>query len=118
MKTLLTTFVLMLALCFTLAAADYAGSWKLDFDIAGVNGTHNLSVTQDGNNLTGTVKTPDGDQKLTGSVDGETVKFEYDVLYNGEKYHLVFKGKMDGEALKGDMDAGVAVGTFTAKKDK
>jgi hypothetical protein len=103
---------LMLAM-LPLAAADLTGKWNVDLDIAGNQFKPVFVLKQDGAAVTGTVLFNEEETPLKGTVDGESVKLEYDTVYNGEKYHLVYTGKLDAEgSIQGDTDAG----TFVAKR--
>lgn len=114
MKTLIA---LLLLAVMPAAAADLTGTWNIDIDIAGMQFKAVVEMKQDGKDLAGTVKTGEDTKPVKGTVDGEAVKFEYDTLYNGDTYHLVYTGKLDGDAaLKGEVDATAAQGVFVAKK--
>lgn len=100
------------------AAADLSGTWNIDLDIAGMQFKVVWELKHEGNELSGTVKMgSDETRPVKGAVNGEAVKVEYDTVYEGQTYHLVYTGKLDGDsAMKGETDAGAAAGTFSGKK--
>lgn len=118
MKKLLALIVLAAGLTvMPTLAADLTGTWNIDLDIAGMQFKPVVVLKHDGKDLTGTVKMGEETKPLKGTVDGEAVKFEYDTVYNGDTYHLVYTGKLDGDAaIKGEVDATAAQGVFVAKK--
>ncbi len=109
--------VLMALAAMPALASDLSGTWNVELDIAGMLFKPVLELKHEGAELTGTIKTGDESMPVKGSVDGEAVKFEYDTVYEGQTYHLIYTGKLDGDStIKGETDATAAVGTFVAKK--
>lgn len=97
--------------------ADLSGTWNVDLEIAGMQFKPVWELKQEGAEITGTVRMGEETKPVKGTVTGEAVKIEYDTVYEGQTYHLVYTGKLDGEAaMKGEADAGAAVGVFAAKK--
>ena len=116
MKKLLLLMTLAVA---PMLASDLTGTWSVDLDIAGMLFKPVWVLKHDGEALTGKVKMPgeEAEREVKGSVTGEAVKIEYDTVYEGQTYHLVYSGKLDGEAvIKGDVDATAAQGVFTARR--
>jgi hypothetical protein len=115
MKTLIAALFLMLPL----AAADVSGDWKLEGDIAGNPVNPVCTLKQDGANLEGVCKHPDQEAPIAikGQVDGDKVKWGYEIEHNGTKYQLLYTATLESEtAMKGTVDAGVAAGDFKATK--
>ncbi|MBI5086814.1 MAG: hypothetical protein HZB13_19730 [Acidobacteria bacterium] len=114
------SFAMMLCLmALPLAAADVTGDWKVEGEIAGNPVTPTCTLKQEGAKLSGACKSELGESALKGEVDGEKVKFEYEIDYNGTKYLLTYSATLDSaNSMKGTVDAGVASGAFTAKKEK
>ncbi len=96
------------------ARADISGEWAFEVEIAGNTGTPTFTFEQDGEKLTGTYNGQFGEADLKGTVKGDKVEFSFELQAGAT---AVYKGKLDGETMKGDCDyAGQAEGTWTAKK--
>lgn len=112
--------LLLMTLAVTpMLASDLTGTWNVELDIAGMLFKPVWVLKHDGAALSGTVKMPgeEAEREVKGTVTDEAVKIEYDTVYEGQTYHLVYTGKLDGEAaMKGDVDATAAQGVFTAKR--
>ena len=112
-------FLTMLLAVLPALGGDLTGTWNFELDIAGMLFKPVMELKHEGASLTGSVKMPgeEAAREVKGTVDGEAVKLEYDTEYEGQTYHLVYTGKLDGDgAMKGDVDATAAQGAFTAKK--
>ena len=98
----------LLALAFTLLAADATGKWT--FEMAGRNGqTRQMTITlkQDGDTLTGSVpgmgRGGQGGQETpitNGKVDGDHVTFEVHREFNGNEMVQKFDGTISGDEMK------------------
>jgi hypothetical protein len=122
MKTLLLTAAAAALLAPGIAgAADLTGSWKLDLDIAGMQYHATCDVKQDAAMmLTGTCSGTDADPKpvpMTGAVDGQNVKFAYDITYEGNPMHVAYTGTTSSDtAMAGAVDVQIAQGTWKGAK--
>jgi len=119
MRKLLATSCLAIAATLSLSAADSSGVWTLAGDIAGNAIAATCTLTEAAAALTGTCKSEQGDSKVTGSSDGQKVKFQYDIDVQGMTFTLIYDGTLDagGKDMKGSVEVpGAATGTFTAKK--
>jgi hypothetical protein len=89
-------------------AGAIAGAWNLTIEAP--NQTYHPSVTfaQDGEKLTGTFKTEDGNEVkvMNGSLKGDAVSFAIDLTIGGMDLHLDFTGKRNEKGLKGDLHVG------------
>jgi hypothetical protein len=101
------------------SAADLTGDWHITGEISGNALDSKCGFKQDTAKLTGVCKTAEGaEHPFAGEVKEESVVFHYDVDYQGTTYTLTYTGKLESEtAMKGDVEAGGASGTFTAKKE-
>jgi hypothetical protein len=114
----LSLFMLTLAFVFaaSFASADLTGTWAFQVDVAGMGGgTPTVELQQDAEgNLTGHYNGQMGSAPLKGKISGE--EFEFQIA--NDMGSITYKGalQLDG-SLKGKLDlAGMAEGTFTAKK--
>jgi hypothetical protein len=116
-----TCFALgLLAVCFAatpaVAADDITGTWKFVVDVGGNQGMPTFELKQEGEKLSGKYKGQFGEAEVKGTVKEKEVEFTFE-LEGGNK--VVYKGKIEGEEMKGTCDyAGQAEGTWTAKKEE
>lgn len=108
-------FLLLTLLALPVLAADITGKWTFQVDLGGQGGSPKFTFEQKGETLTGTYSGQLGESKLTGTVKGDDVAFQFET--SGIK--VTYQGKITGPAaMKGQADyGGQAEGTWTAKKD-
>lgn len=99
------------------AAADVTGTWILTGDAQGTPVNATVTFKQDGTKLTGTTKSPAGEAPLTGDVSGNKVTWKINVTVQGNDLTVIFVGNIGADGtMSGTLDATIAMGTFTAKK--
>jgi hypothetical protein len=101
------------------SAAGLGGVWTINGEFNGVvKYTVVCTLAETGDKLAGPCKDNfDQTFNATGSASGAEVLISYDTLYNGAPVHLDYKGDVQTDgSLKGSVDAGIAQGTFTAKR--
>lgn len=99
-------------------AANVAGAWKITQ--AGRNGdvTNDLTITQSGGTLTGTLKTQQGETPINGTIDGNNIDFTVKrTTPNGEMTNE-YKGTVDGDTMKGSVAMGQRSVDWTAARAK
>ena len=98
--------------------ADVAGTWNITVDIGGNTGTPSVALKQDGEKLTGTYSSQVfGEQKVTGTVKGNAITFEFTASLEGTAVKVTYRGTVDKATMKGTVSLGeLGEGTFTAKK--
>ncbi len=101
---LLAAGCLLLGLTATAKAADPNGVWKWKF--ATQNGQEfelSLKLKAEGDKLTGAVTLPMGDEIeiKNGAFKDDQVSFETSVERNGNTFTTKYKGKVDGDTIKG-----------------
>jgi hypothetical protein len=116
MRTILTAALLGM---FAIAAfaADVTGKWMAQ--VPGRQGTQDVTFTfnQSGSDLSGTVTTPNGEQKISeGKVDGDNISFVVSIEARGNTFKQEYKGTVSGEEIKFTRSGGRAPIEFTAKK--
>jgi hypothetical protein len=99
-------------------AADISGAWKIttggDMPL-----TLDCKFTQAGSALTGGCGldgATDPPAQLTGTVDGSTAKWAYDVSFQDQKFHVDFTGDVKDAAMSGNMVVAGMTTPFTATK--
>ena len=112
------SIVLLLAAVIAAHAADISGTWKATAE--GPNGAMERTFTfkQDGEKLTGkTVSSMVGESTITdGKVTGNDVTFTITINFGGDDMKVTYKGKINGNEIKFESDAGGNTFTWTAKK--
>lgn len=109
--------MLMLVACMAAAAADtaanVAGTWN--FKVSGDAGSadQTIVIQQDGGKITGTFKGPKQSGTLSGTVEGNNIKFHVKA-----RAVLDYTGTVDGETMKGTMTGRGKSADFTAKRAK
>ena len=100
----------------TLAQADVSGSWELT--INGPQGmiTADASLKQDGEKLTGTLTSPQGEVEMTGSIAGNAVTLAFNVPTQQGPLDITLTAEVEGVSMKGIMDFGMGTADFTGKK--
>jgi hypothetical protein len=94
--------VLTLVLGAAASAADVTGKWVAQ--VPGRNGetreaVFNLKAA--GDQLTGTVTSPRGEQQISeGKIDGDAISFTVVVEFNGNSMKFFYKGKVAGDEIK------------------
>ena len=120
MRTLLLSVLLASTAAVSFAADNPTlnGKWKIHNDIQGNESDVTCTFTQKDKDLSGSCTTDNGDKPLSGTVDGKTIKFQYDSEYEGTPLTAKYSGAFDssGAKLAGTItvDAFGAEGDFTA----
>lgn len=103
------------------AQTSLAGTWKASFVTPDHTYPARLELSQDGDTLTGTVGSEQGDTKLTGTVQGQTISFKFDTRDPGGSGNTLAIGVSatnGSDGLKGDFSVdGNPTGTFSATRD-
>src|ERR1700730_5656781 len=120
MRRLPMISLLFLVLCAITAAAqstNAAGAW--DAVLTSPQGTFNvqLILKQDGDKLSGVVKSARGELPVEGTMSGKDMKLKYTIKFQENDMLITLTGAVDGASIKGSADyGGLADGDFTAKR--
>jgi len=97
MKKVLAASVLAFAsAAFAADAPNLTGQWAVHNSIAGNESDQSCTLVQADNKITGTCKSAEGkDLAVTGNVDGNKVKWQYDSEYNGSPLTLIYTATLD-----------------------
>jgi hypothetical protein len=110
----------VLALVFLAAAitaadgpANVAGTWN--FKVTGDAGSADqlIVIQQNGGTITGTFKGPRQSGTISGTVDGQNIKFKVKA-----RASIDYVGTVDGDSMKGTLAARGKTGNFTATRAK
>lgn len=87
-------------------AADVTGTWKWSFTTQGGQTRETtLKLQQEEAKLTGTITGRQGNETPIeeGKVEGDEVSFQVTREFGGNKAVIKYKGKVDGDTIKGTM---------------
>jgi len=97
---------ILLALAFTLLAADVNGKWTFEQQGRGGNPvTVTLTLKAEGSQLTGTVSRPGRDGNMEtpitdGKIDGNNISFKTSMSYGGNSFTTDYSGTVSGDEIK------------------
>jgi len=98
---------------------DVTGKWTFTVETPAGGGTPTITLKQEGEKLTGHYSGQFGEiDGLTGTIKGRDFTFKFAADAQGTSLEFTYTGTVEGAAaLKGKVNiAGLADGTFTAKK--
>ena len=115
----LTSLALIQGLVFTVSARaqnSVAGSW--DLAINGPEGplTAAAVLKQDGDKVTGTLTSPQGETAVAGTMTGKTMALAFTVATPQGNLDIKVTAEVNGAEMKGMMDFGMGQADFTGKK--
>jgi hypothetical protein len=98
------------------AQASVDGAW--DLTINGPEGAINATATlkQDGDNVTGSIETPQGTAEMKGTFKGKALNMAFSIQGPNGAIDIKVNGEVDGPSMKGVIDFGMGMADFTAKK--
>jgi hypothetical protein len=115
----LLSILLVVGVVFTAALAaqnSVAGSW--DLAITGPEGpvTANAVLKQDGDKVSGTVSSAQGEAQVAGTMTGKTLAAQFTVTTAQGNLDIKVTAEVNGAEMKGMMDFGMGQAEFTGKK--
>jgi hypothetical protein len=98
------------------AQSPVAGDWSLSFNTPG--GTRDASAVfkVDGEKVTGTISSEQGEIAFAGTAKGTTFTVTMDVNTPNGMLSIGLAGEVDGDSMKGTLDFGQGTGDFTGKR--
>lgn len=118
--SLLRLFSLALVLTLAAAAADISGAW--DLKVASPQGemhTAKLSLTQEGQKISGSLAGEHGEFKIEGTCKDDQVELIVNYTGGDAPRRIPFNGKVEGAGkMSGRYTAGDAAGDWSATKAK
>lgn len=100
------------------AAASISGNWK----ISGTVGEYPIDLACNlktaGAKVTGVCKGGNRpDRAVTGEVNGQKIRFQYEIEYGGNQMTVVYSGELQSDtAMKGTVEVSGTSGDFTGTK--
>jgi len=119
-KHLLPAATLALTLILTIFAADANGTWTASFDTQIGVQNYTFTFKVEGNKLTGTAKSDNGETQITeGTVNGDEISFVENLNFQGMPLKITYKGKLSGDEIKFTRNvADIANEDLVAKRKK
>ncbi|QYO62349.1 hypothetical protein [Leptolyngbya sp. 7M] len=96
--------------------SSVAGEWEGTYNTPGGARPLRFMLVVDGEKLTGTVKRPNGDVPLAGSIKGDKIDFSYTISYGGNDLTLFFTGKVEANKMSGTVLIGSTEDTWSAQR--
>jgi autotransporter translocation and assembly factor TamB len=98
---------------------DASGTWQFTIQDTGRVFTPSFTLTQQGDQLTGTYKNSQGDNPASGTVKGNEVTLNAQITgQDGNKRTVTYVGTLAGDTMTGKMQTTRADVTFVAKREK
>jgi len=99
-----------------LAQNAVSGDWSLV--INGPQGAidSDVTFTQDGDKVTGTMSGPQGESAVTGTMAGSTLTLAFNVVTPNGPIDIKMTAEVTGPDMKGTLDYGMGTADFTGKK--
>src|SRR3954452_19001026 len=96
----------LVALAVIVAAPAYAqttivGDWDLTINSPQGANTTKVTFKQDGEKVDGLFKGPQGELPFTGTLTGDTLKFTFQVQFQGQPLDIAMEGKVAGGEMTG-----------------
>jgi hypothetical protein len=105
---------LVFAAASPLAAQGVAGSWVFDVTLDAGSGQATFVLQVQGTAITGTYAGVLGEQAVTGTLEGDVVRLEFEAPDAGE---VTFDGIIEGSTIEGECVYGaLGAGTFVGRK--
>jgi len=98
--------------------ADVSGAWS--FKAASPQGERQakLTLTQDGEKITGALSATEGEFKIEGTIRGDKIEFRVHYTGGDQPIQVPFQGTTEGERMSGTYAAGEASRTWSAERTK
>ena len=99
------------------SAQSLSGDWEISLNTPIGPAQSKASLKQDGENISGKIKTQFGEFPISGTLKGADVTLKYTISADGNTLTVTLKGKLDGDTMKGSADFECArPGDWTAQK--
>src|SRR5262245_49715644 len=108
---------LVLAASAMAQSANVTGEWNVTINWQAIPHEAKASFKQEGEKLTGVIKSRFGEKRLEGTVKGKDIEFNYTVEISDMIVGITLSGAVEGDSMKGDVEAGrKAEGDWSAKR--
>ena len=94
-----------------------SGTWVLTVESPNGTGQRDLTLVQDGNELSGEISSSRASGELSGTLEGNEVVFLAVVYMESGSFDITYTATVTGDEMKGTVDFGdYGSGTFTGKR--
>lgn len=93
-------------LAISVSAQSVAGEWQATLETPGEPSVSKLTLKQDGEKLSGTLKGQRGENEVQGTLKGKEFRLGYSINYNGNAVPIAITATLDGDMLKGSASFG------------
>ena len=109
--------IMLFAMAASAADGSLAGAWQLEIVSPQGTRTPTMTLTQSGNQLTGTYKSTRGEVPIAGTVQGDEFALTVKIETASDKLVVEYKGRVQGDALSGRVMMGArGEANFTGKR--
>jgi hypothetical protein len=116
-RTLFAVLFATLLVAPAAAQISLTGDWDMTIESPQGTNTVKVTLTQDGEKVSGLFKSEMGELPFTGTLVGVDLKFTFTIPIQGQALDIVVTGKVDGATLAGKMQfGGFGEGDWTAKR--
>jgi hypothetical protein len=99
------------------AQTSIAGDWDMTINSPQGANTTKVTFTQDGEKVNGLFKSPAGELPFTGTLTGDSLKFTFQVQFQGQPLDIAIEGKVADSEMSGKANFGGMIdGDWTAKR--
>jgi hypothetical protein len=99
------------------AQTSIVGDWDMTINSPQGANTTKVSFKQDGEKVDGLFKSPQGELPFTGTLTGDTLKFTFQIQFQGTPLDITMEGKVAGSQMTGKANFGGMIdGDWTAKR--
>ncbi len=120
MRKRLTMGLGIMATVLTVAVAaqtDVTGKWNMTFDSEAGSTSGTLTLTQDGEKLTGEMVSEQGTLEFEGTITGDKLAWVMEIDAGGAFIEITMEGTVDGDEMMGTADfGGYGGGDWTATR--
>src|SRR5689334_1869145 len=107
----------LLAAAPAFAQTSIVGDWDMTINSPQGANTTKVTFKQDGEKVDGLFKSPQGELPFTGTLTGDTLKFTFQIQFQGQPLDIAMEGKVAGAEMTGKANFGGMIdGDWTAKR--
>jgi hypothetical protein len=111
----------VLAACLVVAADEpnVTGTWAMTVESSFGTGSPTFTLSQKGEDITGTYKGQLGEAPVTGTLKGNAITMRFRVSVQGQEVTIEYNGTVEGDAMSGKVKFGeFGEGTFKGARKR
>ncbi|HYK87900.1 MAG TPA: hypothetical protein VE398_03975 [Acidobacteriota bacterium] len=99
--------------------ANVSGTWDLSLESAAGSATPTITLSQEGEKITGTYIVKLGKTSLKGTLERKNIKIIVTFKFLGQQVSVTYSGEVDDDAMKGSVQFSIGgSGSWTAHRKK